>query len=120
VPVGQDAMSIAWASNWQYAQSVPTGPLEGWRSAMSLPRQNFLTNATRIGMMMASTLGDLGPILGDGLASNRSLGNESLEVDYSSVLSNALYLAINATNVNASLSSTDSTINFTFSSPVSN
>nr|ACC61059.1 inulinase [Papiliotrema aurea] len=29
--------SIGWASNWQYTAQVPTGPEEGWRSAMTLP-----------------------------------------------------------------------------------
>lgn len=28
-PPGEDAVSIAWASNWQYTQIVPTGPREG-------------------------------------------------------------------------------------------
>jgi beta-fructofuranosidase len=120
IPSGSDAISIAWASNWQYCQLVPTGPQEGWRSSMSLPRRNFLTNITRVGMVMASAPYDLSPVLGDALASNSSLGNGSIIVDYSGVPSNAVYLSINATNVNPSLLGTDSTVNFTFCSPVSN
>jgi beta-fructofuranosidase len=119
LPTGQDAVSIAWASNWQYSQVVPTGPIEGWRSAMSLPRRNFLTNITRIGTVMASTPYDLGPVLGSTLASNSSLGNGTVLVDYSSVASNAVYLQINATNINTTLVTAETTVNFTFSSPVS-
>ncbi|WP_018922823.1 glycoside hydrolase family 32 protein [Salsuginibacillus kocurii] len=33
---GKERIMIAWMSNWQYANVVPTDP---WRSAMSLPRQ---------------------------------------------------------------------------------
>lgn len=36
-PNGKDVMGIAWASNWQYGQFVPT---DAWRSSMSLVR-NF-------------------------------------------------------------------------------
>lgn len=86
-PKGQDAVSIAWASNWQYSQQVPTGTEEGWRSAMSLPRRNFITNSTRIGYVMASVPYDLSPVLGEQLASNDSLGNSSIALDYSDLYS---------------------------------
>src|ERR1700761_1746490 len=119
IPVGSDAVSIAWASNWEYTQLVPTGPKEGWRSTMSLPRRNFLTNITRVGMVMASAPYKLSSVLGDILVSNSSLGNGTISLDYSTVPSNAVYLVINATNVNSSLLGTDSTVNFTFSSSVS-
>jgi beta-fructofuranosidase len=115
-----DAVSIGWASNWQYSQTVPTGNREGWRSAMSLPRRNYLTNATRIGYVMASEPYDLQPVLGKTLASNSSLGNGSVSVDYSGVSSNAVWLAVNVTSLNSSLLTQYSTLNFTFSSPVSN
>lgn len=39
LPGTEDQISIAWASNWQYTDNTPTGD-EGWRSSMSLPRQN--------------------------------------------------------------------------------
>jgi beta-fructofuranosidase len=115
-----DAVSIGWASNWQYSQTVPTGNLEGWRSAMSLPRRNYLTNATRIGYVMASEPYDLMPVLGETLASNSSLGNGSVSIDYSGVSSNAVWLTVNVTSLNSSLLTQYSTLNFTFSSPVSN
>ncbi|KIW11609.1 hypothetical protein PV08_10911 [Exophiala spinifera] len=42
IPAGHKQVSIAWASNWQYTNKVPTGPTEGWASVMSLPRTNWL------------------------------------------------------------------------------
>ncbi|KAK8154219.1 glycosyl hydrolase [Phyllosticta citribraziliensis] len=123
VPETEPAVSIAWASNWQYTQNVPTAD-EGWRSVMSLPRINYLTNITRLGWDMVSLPYDVSPVLGDELtASNAdaaSLVNKSLAIDFSSAASNALYF-------NASVSglppvkniSASAWFNFTFLSPVS-
>jgi beta-fructofuranosidase len=119
-PAGSDAVSIAWASNWQYSQITPTGPKEGWRSAMSLPRKNYLTNITRLGWDMVSVPYDISPVLGDVLASNTSLGNGTIFVDYSTVESNALYFEVNVTGINTTTISGSATLNFTFRSPVSN
>ncbi|KAI0763833.1 glycosyl hydrolase [Trametes elegans] len=116
IPDGDDAVSIAWASNWQYTQDVPTAQ-EGWRSAMSLPRRNFLRNVTRIGWDLVSLPYDLSPVLGDQLASSADLANSTLTVDYSAVSSNALYFEANVTG--ASGASAGATFNFTLSSPVS-
>lgn len=41
VPEEMGVLGIAWASNWQYANKVPT---KSWRSSMSLVRQLTLTN----------------------------------------------------------------------------
>jgi len=119
IPSGDDAVSIAWSSNWQYSQMVPTGPLEGWRSSMSLPRRNYLANITRVGWDMVSYPYDLSPVLGSQLASNNSLNNATLLVDYSNAYSNALYFEANVTGINATTVSSAATLNFTFSSPVS-
>ncbi|KAE9964702.1 hypothetical protein BLS_008129 [Venturia inaequalis] len=119
-PAGAGAVSIAWASNWQYTQLTPTGPLEGWRSSMSLPRRNYLANITRVGWDMISEPYDMTPVLGDVLAANSSLGNGTVRVDFSSVKSNALYFAVNVTGINSTLISGSATMNFTFRSPVSN
>ncbi|QDS74267.1 hypothetical protein FKW77_003232 [Venturia effusa] len=119
-PAGQDAVSIAWASNWQYTQITPTGPLEGWRSSMSLPRRNYLANITRVGWDMVSEPYDMTPVLGDVLAENDSFGNDSISVDFSKVESNALYFAINVTGINSTTISGSATLNFTFTSPISN
>ncbi|KAI8974594.1 glycosyl hydrolase [Trametes punicea] len=89
-PAGEDAISIAWASDWQYAQNVPTAE-EGWRSAMSLPRRNFLANLTRTGCDLVSLPYDLSSVLRERLAVRSDLGNGTLVIDYSHVQSNALY-----------------------------
>ncbi|KAI0644288.1 glycosyl hydrolase [Trametes meyenii] len=116
IPDGADAVSIGWASNWQYTQVVPTAQ-EGWRSAMALPRRNFLANVTRIGWDLISLPYDLSPVLGDRLAARDDLGNGTLVVDYSGVASNALYFQANLTG--AAGASGAATLNFTFLSPVS-
>ncbi|KAL1942986.1 hypothetical protein VTO73DRAFT_4657 [Trametes versicolor] len=116
VPDGQDAVSIAWASNWQYTQVVPTAQ-EGWRSAMSLPRRNYLANVTRIGWDLISLPYNLSPVLGQQLTSSSSLLNSTLVVDYSGVASNAVYFEANVTGVSGASSA--ATLNFTLLSPVS-
>ncbi|KAK7473235.1 Invertase [Stygiomarasmius scandens] len=114
VPFGE-AVSIAWASNWQYTQVAPTAS-EGWRSAMSLPRRNFLTNITRLGWDLVSEPYNLSPILGRQLALNDSLLNTTLSVDYSDVESNAIYFEASVTGLPAVASiPTTAFLNFTFS-----
>ncbi|KAH7418133.1 putative invertase 4 [Cadophora sp. MPI-SDFR-AT-0126] len=117
LPEDADPVFIAWSSNWQYAQQVPTGPQEGWRSAMGLPRRSYLvSNATRTGWALISTPYDLSPILlPSPLITNSSLGNSSLLADYSSVSSGALYFRVNVTNL-PPLAQATGTLNFTFSS----
>ncbi|EKG18834.1 Glycoside hydrolase family 32 [Macrophomina phaseolina MS6] len=115
-PAGSDAISIAWASNWQYTQVVPTGS-EGWRSAMSLPRRNYLANITRVGWTLVSEPYDLAPVIGEEIGSNDALGNGSLVVDYSDVASNAIYFEVNATGLVGAAST--ATLNFSALSPVS-
>lgn len=113
---GDDAINLGWASNWQYAQQVPTGNLEGWRSAMTLPRRNYLTNATRIGWVMANELVDLAPVLDAALNETTFEGDGSVSVDYATVDSGALYIEANVTGLNASIISGSSTLNITFAS----
>lgn len=119
VPDGSDAVNLGWASNWQYAQTVPTGNLEGWRSSMTLPRRNYLTNVTRIGWVMANELMDISPVLDTPLNTTTFEGNGSLALDYSSVSSGALYIEANVTGLNASTISGSSTLNISFTSPSS-
>lgn len=99
-------ISLGWTSNWQYAQTVPTGPLEGWRSSMSVPRVNYFANVTRIGWDLISLPYDLTPITespdAGPFASNTSLANASLVVDYSTVSSGALYINATVSNLNSS------------------
>ena len=81
---------MAWASNWQYTSQVPTGETEGWRSQMSLPRKNYMRNATMVGWLMVSEPYDIQSIFESELAFNESLGNGSIIMDYSQT-SGALY-----------------------------
>ncbi|KAK8229167.1 glycosyl hydrolase [Phyllosticta capitalensis] len=123
VPENEPAVSIAWASNWQYTQFVPTAD-EGWRSVMSLPRVNYLTNITRLGWDMVSLPYDVSPILGDELTASSadasSLVNKSLALDFSTVESNALYFNASVRGLPPvkNISST-AWFNFTLLSPVS-
>jgi len=115
----QDAVSIGWASNWQYAQMVPTGPLEGWRSAMTLPRRHYVTNVTRIGAVMVSELVDPAPVLDTTLRAASWGGDGTAAVDFSTVSSGAVYIEANVTGLNASTITGSSTLNITFASATS-
>ncbi|KAJ3578022.1 hypothetical protein NPX13_g2537 [Xylaria arbuscula] len=119
VPDGQNQINIGWASNWQYAQQVPTGNLEGWRSAMTVPRVNYLTEAPRIGLVMVDEPYDLAPILDSQLNVSMFNGDGTIALDYSSVESGALYLEVNVTNINTTLLTQYSTLNISFASPAS-
>ena len=122
IPSDEPQVSIAWASNWQYAQTVPTGPQEGFRSAMSIPRRNYLKNTTRIGYVFVSEPYDLSPVLiEEPLASDDDLGNGTLLVPFTDLQSKAVYFELNITDIPApdNTSSTSATANFTFLSSVS-
>lgn len=117
IPGNQPQISIAWASNWQYSQTVPSGPREGWRSAMTLPRRNYLKNATRVGYRLVSEPYDISPVVSSKpIQSNDNLGNGTVLVDFTDLESKTIYFEMNITNipkVNAT-----GTANFTFLSSV--
>ena len=116
VPSSQPQISIAWASNWQYSQVVPTGPLENFRSFMSLPRVNVLANITNVGFDLISAPYDLTPLYTtpEPLLQNASLGNGTLTLSYpsSSISSGALSFTVSITSIPAV--NTTGTLNFTF------
>ncbi|KAI9654837.1 MAG: hypothetical protein M1829_000733 [Trizodia sp. TS-e1964] len=116
-PAGASPVSMAWVSNWQYAQIVPTGPLENWRSSMSLPKVNSLANVTRIGYDLVSTPYNLEPLFDSPLAANASIGSGSVMVDYSCLDSGAIYFQANFSGIPSV--NTTGTANFTFFSSVS-
>jgi len=118
IPGSSNQISIAWASNWQYTNLVPTGPLEGWRSSMSLPRHNYLKNITRVGWDLVSTPYPLSPVLPSSPLASKTMGNGSLLLDYSSVASNALYFDLNVTGIPKANISGTATLNITFLSSV--
>lgn len=95
-PEGQPAVAMAWASNWQYSQRVPTGELEGFRSFMGAPQQLVVRNATRIGYDLVAQPYDLSPLYTNGgapLYMNASFVNTSTSLNYSALVpSGALYL----------------------------
>lgn len=99
-------------------QMVPTGESEGWRSQMSLPRHNYIKNATRIGYVLVSEPYNIKSIASQELAYNSSLGNSSILLDYSAVESGALYFEANITNLSPYTVSSG-TLNFTFTSSIS-
>lgn len=110
-------VSIAWASNWQYAQVVPTGELEGWRSSMTLPRINYLKNITRVGYTLVSAPYNLQAVYDQPLETTDKLANSSIVRGYSDVESGAIYFQINATGIPTA--NATGTANFTFMSSVS-
>ncbi|UPX19873.1 Beta-fructofuranosidase [Ascochyta rabiei] len=121
IPADQDQISIAWASNWQYSGVVPTAGEElgdGFRSAMSVARGHYLKNLPRQGLTMVQYPIGIKSIIESELASNGSLGNGSVLIDYSQVESGALYFEANITGLSGS-DSLDGTLNFTLLSSVS-
>ena len=116
-PEDQNAISIAWASNWQYSQVVPTGPLEGFRSAMTLPRENYLTDVSRLGYDLVSRPYNLAPLYDKPLATTSSLQNSTIFASYPTMGSGAVYFQVNVTGIPEA--NATGTANFTFASTVS-
>ena len=114
VPASQPQISIVWASNWEYAQNVPTGPLEGFRSSMGLPRMNVLANTTRAPYTLISYPYDLTPLHAHSYSATNttSLINSSLYYDYGNLDSGAVSFSINITGI--PLANATGTANFTF------
>ncbi|KAI9806041.1 MAG: hypothetical protein M1833_004448 [Piccolia ochrophora] len=111
-PDGEKPISMAWASNWQYTQVVPTGELEGWRSAMSLPRVNMLTNITRLGYDLVSQPYDLTSLYDRPLAQEESCANKTVLVDYATQESGVIHFQMNVTGIPSA--NATGTANFTF------
>lgn len=110
-----EAVSMAWASNWQYTNIVPTGQ-EGWRSAMTIAKDTYLTKVDRIGWALVQTPHDLSPILDRELASSDKFINTSISADfgYDTVPSNAIYFQVNLTVPDDAVYTSDVWINFTY------
>jgi beta-fructofuranosidase len=113
--------SIAWASNWQYTNYVPSGPREGWQSAMTVARRNWLTNDDgRLGWSLMALPVDLSPILGDQILDESDIGgsNGSASVTATNV-TGALLIQANVTNLNTTGLPVTASLNFTVSSSTS-
>ncbi|KAF2024213.1 hypothetical protein EK21DRAFT_104821 [Setomelanomma holmii] len=114
-------ITLNWASNWQYTNVVPTAGDQlgdGFRSVMTVPRGHYLKDLPRFGLSLISYPWNINSIVESELASNDSLGNGTVLLDYSNVESGALYFEANITGLKTS-DSLDGTLNFIFSSSVS-
>lgn len=119
VPATSPQISIAWASNWEYAQLVPTGPLEDFRSVMTVPRLHVLANTTLAEYSLLSYPYDYSSLYTTptSLANSSNLTNTSLLYDYSTTVpSGAISFSINITSI--PVANTTGTANFTFLSSV--
>ncbi|KAH0283804.1 hypothetical protein M436DRAFT_77255 [Aureobasidium namibiae CBS 147.97] len=116
IPGTEKRLSMDWASNWQYTNDVPSAK-ENWRSSMTVFRQNHLKKLPTIGWDLVSSPFNISSQFSRVLASNSSLGNNSILLDYSNVPSGALYFEANVTGLTpATLAGS---LNFTFTSSVS-
>lgn len=108
---------LAWASNWEYTNVVPTGE-EGWRSAMTIPRKTYLKNFTRAEYTLVQEPYGLQAVYGDVLL-NQTGGNSTFSVGYSDLESNAVALKINITGLPSAADAVGS-LNFTFTASATN
>ncbi|KAF1959593.1 hypothetical protein CC80DRAFT_545039 [Byssothecium circinans] len=114
----KDQVTLNWASNWQYTNVVPTAGTElgdGFRSVMTVPRGHFLRELPRVGLSLMSYPWGIRKIAESQLASNNSLGNGTVLIDYAAVKSKAIYFEANVTGLDAA-ATLQGTLNFTFSS----
>lgn len=108
-------VSIVWASNWEYTDKVPTGPLEGWRSSTGLPRVHSLINLDGKWTVTQAPFEDLSPVRGRRLAEER-LGNDETTVDFADVDSNAISFNVSINGLVATDPAGQVYFNFTSSS----
>jgi beta-fructofuranosidase len=117
----EDQITVNWASNWQYTNAVPTAGEavgDGFRSVMTVPRGHYLKKLPRFGLSLVSYPYDIMSIVERELASNASLGNGTVFVDFSDVQSKAVYFEANVTGLTTP-ESLDGAISFSVSSSVS-
>jgi len=117
IPASEDQLSVGWASNWQYTNFAPSGPAEGWASAMTVPRRNHLESLPGVGWTLVQAPLGIEAQFAAELAYNSSLNNGTILLDYSGVESRAVYFEANVTGLTPSTLA--GTLNFTFSSSVS-
>lgn len=120
IPSGDDQITLNWASNWQYTNVVPTAGDalgDGFRSVMTVPRGHYLKDLPRFGLSLISYPWNIMSIVESELASNDSIGNGTVLLDYSNVESRALYFEANITGL-ATSASLQGSVNFTFSSSI--
>lgn len=109
---------IGWASNGLYANSLPSGQSEGWRSSDTSPRRYHVTNssATNQNFALVSEIFDVNVIKGQQLASSGDLGNSVLTAKATDDPSAAGTFLIQANVTGLSSASTGATLKITISS----
>ncbi|EJD54989.1 hypothetical protein AURDEDRAFT_50894 [Auricularia subglabra TFB-10046 SS5] len=115
---GAEDVSVAWASNWDYAQDMPTDR-EGWRSAMTLPRRNYLAQDAQGAWIVFQAPYRIGTVLGKVLAASHDLASHQLAVDFARVVPAAVYFRATVSGLADVYLSGDTWLNFTVYSPVS-
>ncbi|WVO23391.1 uncharacterized protein IAS62_004743 [Cryptococcus decagattii] len=104
-----EPVSIGWASNWQYTNFVPTGE-EGWRSAMTLPRRNYLANMSTAGWDLVQEVYDLSPVVGDQLDTQQLVNKSS-----TATFTEGAYIDVNLTIPDGASFAEYASLNFTIS-----
>ncbi len=112
----QGRKSIAWASNWQYTNDVPSGPREGWQSCMTVPRRNWLEERGREGWSLMSLPVDLTSVLGAQIYSNARFGNGSAGAMATTNATGAMMIQANITGLNTTGLANTAGLNFSISS----
>ncbi|EME39733.1 glycoside hydrolase like protein [Dothistroma septosporum NZE10] len=114
-------VSMGWASNWQYAQIVPTGLIENeqFRSALTVPRAHHLANISARGYDLISEIHNISAVLDKEVAYETNLGNGTVLANFDSatVESGAIYFEANITGLTGS--TLQGIANFTIYSSVS-
>ena len=114
LPEDQDPISIAWASNWQYTEEVPTGQLEGYRGSNSLPRVNTLQKVDGTWTVISAPYNGLSTVKGP-LISRQSTKNGDIAVDFSKVESNAILFDVEVSGISFPEATGEVIFNFTSS-----
>ncbi|KAB8227470.1 glycosyl hydrolase [Aspergillus alliaceus] len=115
IPEDQPPVSIGWASNWDYTGEVPTGTLEGWRSAMTLPRVHNLTKVDGAWAVTHSPFNGLSTVKGRQLVS-KNIQSGDVKANFSGVPSKAVYFDVAVKGIDAANPAGHVNFNFTSSS----
>ncbi|KAH0541244.1 hypothetical protein FGG08_004249 [Glutinoglossum americanum] len=114
-PGGTKPVSIAWASNLRYAGDAPTGPVEGWRSSMTIPTVRYLANISNRGYDLVTTPYNLETMYDKVLARTDTSGSTGLPIDCVAIESGTVFLDVNITSKNQTTAAiSNGTADFTF------
>ena len=114
---GEKPLSMSFLGNALYALSTPSGPDEGWRTAMTTFRETTLQRLPLSNWALVSRPFNIESQFSRQLLSIPSIGNTGVTVDYSSVDSGAIWFEASITG---SLSDAiNGAINFDFTSSIS-